>query len=77
MVLASNKEVVRKSFDYLRSYYWVNSMIGMLGKAFKVLQINVNGNPMVIALPSPDGSQNGKYYFSKSVVSMAGTSFRT
>ena len=40
-------------------------MKGMLGKQFPVLAI-VNDN--IIALPSPDGSQDGKWYFPVSVV---------
>ena len=47
-------------------------MISMLGKQYNILEVNVRGNPMVIALPSPDGSQCGKWYFSKCVVSKPG-----
>ena len=42
----------------------------MLGKKFKVLEVLEND---IIALPSPDGSQDGKYYFPKSVLQLTGT----
>ena len=45
-------------------------MRSMLGKKLKVVAVLENG---VIALPSPDGSQNGRWYFMKSVVHKPGT----
>ena len=45
-------------------------MRSMLGKKLKVVAVLENG---VIALPSPDGSQNGRWYFMKSVVHKLGT----
>ena len=44
-------------------------MRSMLGKKLKVLAVLENG---IIALPSPDGSQNGKWYFLKSVIHKSG-----
>ena len=41
----------------------------MLGKKFKVLEVLDND---IIAIPSPDGSQDGKYYFPKSVLQLTG-----
>ena len=41
----------------------------MLGKKFKVLEILEDD---IIAIPSPDGSQDGKYYFPKSVLQLTG-----
>ena len=50
-------------------------MKGMLGKQFPILGVYGDNDDDyeithygVIALPSPDGSQNGKWYFSKTVV---------
>ena len=48
---------------------WRDKMYDMLGMKYTVLGIYENN---VLALPSPDGSQNGKWYFSKSVVSKHG-----
>ena len=48
-------------------------MRSMLGKKLKVVAVLENG---VIALPSPDGSQNGRWYFMKSVVHKPGTQIR-
>ena len=44
-------------------------MITMLGKEFPVLEVVGNG---IIALPSPDGSFSGKWYFHTSVVRPSG-----
>ena len=41
-------------------------MKGMLGKRFPILDILEDGD--IIALPSPDGSQDGKWYFPKRVL---------
>ena len=41
-------------------------MKGMLGKRFPILDILEDGD--IIALPSPDGSQYGKWYFPKRVL---------
>ena len=44
-------------------------MTSMLGDTFKVLPKSAaKANPKIIALPSPDGSQNGQWYFPKTVV---------
>ena len=48
-------------------------MRSMLGKKLKVVAVLENG---IIALPSPDGSQNGRWYFMKSVVHKPGTQIR-
>ena len=47
-------------------------MKSMLGKIFPILEILDNGD--IIALPSPDGSQDGKWYFLR--MQMAQPSFR-
>lgn len=59
------EEVVKVSFQ-TSFYVWHNLMRGMLGREFRVLQLT---EPGIVALPSPDGSQNGMWYFPVSVVS--------
>ena len=73
VTLSTSASDVRNSFNNLWTILssrrtglgWNNLMYNMLGKKYSVLGIYANN---VIALPSPDGSQNGKWYFSKSVV---------
>lgn len=60
----SSREVVQHSFQRA-GYIWHPLMIGMLGKEFPILEMTSRG---IIALPSPDGSQGGKWYFPVSVV---------
>ena len=55
-----------------KHYIWSDRMIDMLGKQYPVLEV-VSGNGLhMIGLPSPDGPQNGKWYFPESVVSRQG-----
>lgn len=64
----SSKKVVEHSFRTC-GYVWHHLMNGMLGKEFPVLDIKGSyGGNGIIALPSPDGSQDGKWYFPLSVV---------
>ena len=73
VTLSTSASAVRNSFNNLWTILssrrtglgWNNLMYNMLGKKYSVLGIYANN---VLALPSPDGSQNGKWYFSKSVV---------
>lgn len=60
---------VKKSFLNTSHYIWDDRMIPMLGKQYPVLEVvsDENGIPM-LGLPSPDGSQNGKWYFPESVI---------
>lgn len=60
----TSQTVVEHSF-FRAGYVWHPLMIGMLGKEFPILEMTSKG---IIALPSPDGSQNGKWYFPVSVV---------
>ena len=48
-------------------------MLGMLGNQYTVLEVVSDHVPVMIGLPSPDGSQNGTWYFTVNVVSKAGT----
>ena len=67
IILSSSESTVKQSFENMKfkDYIWNDLMRGMLGKQFPVLDV-LNGN--VIALPSSDGSQDGKWYFPISVV---------
>ena len=69
VVLSNSESEVKESFNSI-SYDWSEKMRGMLGKKLKVVAVLENG---IIALPSPDGSQNGRWYFMKSVVHKPGT----
>merc|ERR1712228_805836 len=62
--LNSSRDVVKHSFASC-GYCWDRLMDGMLGKEFPILEMTSTG---IIALPSPDGSQAGKWYFPVSVV---------
>ena len=53
-------------------YRWDDQMIGMLGKEFKILAVGHLSNSNIIALPSPDGSQDGKWYFPYTVFYQSG-----
>ena len=69
MVVLSNSDTkVKESFNTIK-YDWSDRMRSMLGKKLKVLAVLENG---IIALPSPDGSQKGKWYFLKSVIHKSG-----
>ena len=77
VTLSSSASTVKNSFNNLWTILsgiytrliWDNKMYDMLGKKYTVLGIYENN---VIALPSPDGSQDGKIYFSILVVSKDG-----
>ena len=57
--MSNFKSVVEKSFEGT-PYAWSDQMRSMLGKDFKVLEIREDG---IIGLPSPNGQQNGKWFF--------------
>jgi len=68
VMLNSSKSVVEHSFRSC-GYVWHHLMKGMLGKEFRVLALKGSyGGNGIVALPSPDGSQDGKWYFPMSVV---------
>jgi hypothetical protein len=63
-----SRAVVKHSFTSC-GYAWHHLMEGMLGKEFRVLALHgIRDDTCIIALPSPDGSQGGKWYFPMSVV---------
>ena len=68
VILSSSETKVKEGFEKT-NFVWNDKMRNMLGKKFKVLKVLDND---IIALPSPDGSQNGKYYFPKSVLQLTG-----
>ena len=63
--LTTSEFAVKQEFAKV-NYIWNDQMKGMLGKRFPILEILEDGD--IIALPSPDGSQNGKWYFPKRVL---------
>ena len=68
VILSESESKVKESF-YRTKYVWDDEMKYMLGKEWRVLAVLKND---IIALPSPDGSQNGKWYFHRSVVHESG-----
>merc|ERR1712032_482973 len=66
-----SEKAVQLSFATAR-YVWHPLMKGMLGKEFPILEMTSRGT---IALPSPDGSQNGKWYFPVSCISKVASDF--
>ena len=69
MVILSDDELfVKSEFYLLENDIWVDRMWSMLGKKFPILEV---WDSKTIALPSPDGSQDGKWYFPKSLVTKA------
>ena len=69
VILSSSETKVKEGFEKT-NFVWNDKMRTMLGKKFKVLEVLEND---IIAIPSPDGSQDGKYYFPKSVLQLTGT----
>jgi hypothetical protein len=61
----SSEDVVRHSFNSCGGYVWASLMYRMLGKEFPILEKTSRG---IVALPSWDGSQGGRWYFPVSVV---------
>ena len=68
MVILSDDEHLVKSEFNLSNFIWDDQMRLMLGKKFPIVAIH---DPKTVALPSPDGSQAGKWYFPKSLVTKA------
>ena len=65
MVTLSDDEHLVKSEFGLSNFGWDDQMRLMLGKKFPIVEIV---DPKTVALPSPDGSHDGKWYFPKSLV---------
>merc|ERR1740121_1272451 len=66
-----SEKAVKLSFETAH-YIWHPLMRGMLGREFPILEMTSRG---IIALPSPDGSQNGMWYFPNSCVSSVASDF--
>ena len=66
MVILSNNEHLVKSEFGLSNLSWDDQMRLMLGQKFPIVAISQISQ--TVALPSPDGSQNGKWCFPKSLV---------
>ena len=71
--LHEDEAFVKSEFAKI-NFVWDDQMTSMLGNTYKVLpKFIARGNTEIIALPSPDGSQNGQWYFPKSVITKIGT----
>lgn len=78
VVLSSDIDEVKMSyFNISKRYIWHKKMISMRGNQYPVLKVVPPWYhvPLMVALPSPDGSQNGKWYFPVNVVSKPGNVF--
>jgi len=69
--MLASEEAVKRSFETV-NYVWHFLMRGMLGQEFPILEMTSQG---IVALPSPDGSQGGRWYFPVSCVSRVGADF--
>ena len=65
MVILSDDEHLIKSEFQVSNFRWDDQMKLMMGKRFPILSIH---NPKTVALPSPDGSYGGKWYFPTSLL---------
>ena len=65
MVILSDDEHLVKSEFGLSNFRWDYQMRLMLGEKFPIVAIF---DPKTVALPSPDGSHDGKWYFPKSLL---------
>ena len=65
MVILSDDEHLVKSEFNLSNFIWVDEMRLILGKIFPIRAIF---DHKTVALPSPDGRQDGNWYFPKSLV---------
>ena len=61
--LIGHVDQLRTSFETI-PYGYNSKMIGMFGQIFEVLDVKAG----LVALPSPDGSDGGKWWFSTEVV---------
>ena len=68
MVILSDDEHLVKSEFNLSNFIWVDEMRLILGKKFPIRAIF---DDKTVALPSPDGSRDSKWYFPKSLVTKA------
>ena len=68
MVILSDDEHFVKSEFGLSNFRWNDQMRLMLGEKFPIVAII---DHKTIALPTPDGRQDGKWYFPKSLITKA------
>ena len=68
MVILSDDEDFVKSEFGLSNFIWNDDMKLYLGKKFPIVAIR---DHKTIALPTPDGRQDGKWYFPKSLLTKA------
>ena len=68
MVILSDDEHLVKSEFGLLNFRWDDQMKLMLGGKFPIVAIF---DSKTVALPSPDGSHDGKWYFPNSLVTKA------
>ena len=76
VLLHSSEAFVKSEFTQINfvNFNFINQMRSMLGNYYKVLpKFIAKNDPEVVALPSPDGSQNGQWYFPTSVITKIGT----
>ena len=67
MILSDDEDFVKSEFG-LSKFRWNDQIRLMLGEKFPIMAIF---DPKTVALPSPDGSGDGKWYFPKSLVTKA------
>ena len=73
VILNENGAFVKSEFAKI-NFIWHDLMTSMLGNTYKVLsKFSARNDSEIIALPSPDGSQNGQWYFPKSAITKIGT----
>ena len=68
VIFDKDENFVKSEFDIIKFLYhvdWNDLMKSMLGNTYIVL--STYGSEMIV-LPSPDGSQNGRWYFPRTVV---------
>ena len=67
VILVNDEQFVKSEFNQ-SNLIWNEKMRLMFGETFPILEIT---DQKTVALPSPDGSQAGKWYFPKSLVTKA------
>ena len=65
VILDKDEKFVRSEFEKF-NFVWDDLMKAMLGNRFTII-VSTYGSD-VVPLPSPDGSQNGIWYFPRTVV---------
>lgn len=65
VTIARDEAQVQKAFVDADGYHWRPGMAAMLGQPHKVL---IMREPHIVGVPSPDGSQNGVWFFPMEVV---------